>query len=230
MVYKYRDVDEGSESASEAEETYESESVLENEVGENDENEAGKHYESEAYTCDEIEISFGPGNENAQAKSHSHAERSFEESQIGRPVERMKRKRILDDTLDEEVSPKLSKQRNLSETSNKENAIDIIAAESALNRGTQTHALQHKKTGAFGNFPTKSTTVIGNFRSDFVKSSDVLAEKIHFNDKSFSRKSAGDREDMRKSGSFIEWNNDISDSELLVAFEPECAVKPPSVK
>ena len=238
MVYKNRNVDEESESASEAEEAFESESVLENEVGEDDENEVGNQYgseaktrhESEAYICDEIEVSYGPGNENVQTKSRSHADKSFEESQIGRPVKRMKRKRILDDTFDEEVSPKLNKQRNLSETSNKENTIDTIAVESALNHGTQTHTFQHKKTGAFGNFATKSTAVIGNLRSDFVKSSDVLAEKRHFNDKSFSRKSAGDREDIRKSGSLMEWNNDISDSELLVAFEPECAVKASSVK
>lgn len=238
MVYKYRNVDVESESASEAEETYESESVLENGLGEDDENEVGNQYgseakaryESEGYTCDEIEVSCGAGNENAQTKSRSHADKSFEESQIGRPVKRMKRKRILDDTFDEEVSPKLNKQRNLSETSNKENTIDTIVVESALNHGTQTHAFQHKKTGAFGNFATKSTTVNGHLRSDFVKSSDVLVEKRLFNDKSFSRKSAGDREDVRKSASFLEWNNDISDSELLVSFEPGCAVKASSVK
>ena len=234
MVYKHRNVDEESESASEAEEAFESESVLENEVGDEVGNQYGSEaktrHEGEAYTCDEIEVSYGSGNENVQAKSRSHADKSFEESQIGRPVKRMKRKRILDDSLDEEVSPKFNKQRNLSETSNKENTIDTIAVESALNQCTQTHPFQHKKTGAFGNFATKSTTVIGNLRSDFVKSSDVLVEQRHFNDKSFSRKSAGDREDIRKSGSLMEWNNDISDSELLVAFEPACAVKASSVK
>lgn len=244
MVYKYRNIDEESESTSEAEETYESESVLENEVEDEGENEARTPYEDEAETRHENEVHTRcgskvlrkPGNENAKTKSHSHADKSFEESQIGRPVKRMKRKRILDDTFDDEVSPKLSKQRNLLETSNKENSIeknmmDVPAFNRAYASVPATETAQQRKNDAFGNFSAKSTGSESKLHSEFVKSSDVLANNRHFHgNNAVLQRSVGNGESMRKSGSFLaEWNNDVSDSELLVAFEGE-GVKASSVQ
>ena len=232
MVYKYRNVDEDGESTSEGEETFESENAFENEVEEEDENEAETRYDNEVIAGYGNEVSRGPGGENAQM-SHLHAEKSFEESQIGRPVKRMKRKRILDDSLDQEVSPKLSKHRNLSETSNKENTFDTNMVVPTLNSNTQILASEQRKTIASGNFPTKSSTITGNnLHGDFVKSSVVLVNKSHFhdNDSEVLGRSAANRESMRKSGSFLaDWNNDISDSELLVAFEGD-SVNETSVK
>ncbi|KAJ7365468.1 hypothetical protein OS493_005576 [Desmophyllum pertusum] len=212
MVYKNRSVDEDSQSESEAEETYESESVLENEVEIEDENEAGIEHESEAGRR---------GSEGAQRNAHhARADVSFEESQIGRPVKRMKRKRILDDSFDGEVSPKLSKQRNLSETCNKKNAIENNTMDPKCN-DAQLRVTQPRKGDAVGNVSTKSTVVGDTYHGDFVKSSQALANKknCHDNYSALSR-SAVSKESMRRSGAFHdEWNNDISDSELLVALD-----------
>lgn len=211
MVYKNRNVDEDSQSGSEAEETYESESVLENEVETEDENEAGIEHESEAGRR---------GSEGAQRNAHhARADVSFEESQIGRPVKRMKRKRILDDSFDGEVSPKLSKQRNLSETCNKENTIEINTMDAQKCNDAQMRVTQPRKGDAFGNFSAKPTVVGDTYHSDFVKSSQAFAKKKSCHDNNLSR-SAVSKESMRRSGAFHdEWNNDISDSELLVALD-----------
>lgn len=220
MVYQHRNGNEENDSVSEAEETYGSESILENE--------SEVQHEDEAHT--ENEVSNRVGAKNIDTKSLSHTDKSFEESQIGRPVKRMKRKRILDDSYDEEGSPKLSKQRNLSETCDKENSIVTNAVAPMSNRNTQLHASPQRNTvRAFANFPVKSTQSIGNLHGDFTKSSDLLASNRLVNESSFSRQSAADRGGMPKSESFLEWNNDISDSELLVAFEPQC-VQVPSIK
>lgn len=214
MVYKYRGVEEDSQSASEAEETYESESVLENEGEAEDEKEAENEYESEAGRH---------GSESAQANTHARADVSFEESQIGRPVKRMKRKRILDDSFDEEVSPKLSKQRNLSETCEKENIIENNVLDVSKGNKVQTSAAQQRKSGAFGNYPLKPTAVGYPFQGDFVKSSEALASKKNLHDSTSAlRRLEVSKESMRKSGAFLdEWNNDISDSELLVALDQD---------
>lgn len=214
MVYKYRGVEEDSQSASEAEETYESESVLENEGEAEDEKEAENEYESEAGRH---------GSESAQANTHGRADVSFEESQIGRPVKRMKRKRILDDSFDEEVSSKLSKQRNLSETCEKENIIENNALDVSKGNKVQTSAAQQRKSGAFGNYPLKPTAVGYPFQGDFVKSSEALASKKNLHDSTSAlRRLEVSKESMRKSGAFLdEWNNDISDSELLVALDQD---------
>lgn len=212
MVYKYRGVEEDSQSASEAEETYESESVLENEGLAEDEKEAEIEYESEAGRH---------GSESAQANTHARADVSFEESQIGRPVKRMKRKRILDDSFDEEVSPNLSKQRNLSATCDKENTIENNALDVSKGNKAQTSAAQQRKSDAFGNYPLKPTAVGYPFQGDFVESSEALASKKNLDDSTSAlRRLEVSKESMRKSGAFLdEWNNDISDSELLVALE-----------
>ena len=205
MVYKDRPVDEDSQSASEAEETNESESILETEVEAEDENEAGER-----------------GRVNAQTNAHARADVSFEESQIGRPVKRLKRKRILDDSFDEEVSPKLSKQRNLSETRDKENVIENNMINGPKCSNAQMRATQQRKSGAFGNFSVKPTAVGDTFHGDFVKSSEALANKKNFHDNASAlrRSAVSSKESTRRSGAFLdEWNNDISDSELLVALE-----------
>lgn len=210
MVYKYRGDEEDSQSASEAEETYESESFLENEVEAEDENEAEIKYESEAGRR---------GSETAQVKDYTRADVSFEESQVGRPVKRMKRKRILDDSFDEEVSPKLSKQRNLSETCDKENVLENNAWAVPEDNKAQVGVAQRRKSGAFGKVSMKPMAVGYPFQGDFVKSSEALATKKNLHDIT-SRRSEVSKWSMRRSGAFVdEWNNDISDSELLVAFE-----------
>ena len=213
MVYKHRTVDEDCESDSEAEETYESESILENEVEEEDDNEEQTRFEREDTRRTRSE---------SDQMSLSYADKSFEESQIGRPVKRMKRKRILDDTLDGEVSPKLSKQKNLSETCEKENKIEKTLRRTC-NDSTQLRPPPppQRKTDAFGNFSAKSTFAGSNLHSDFVKSSDILGDKRNLHDShSALQRSADNKETMRRSGSLVdEWNNDISDSELLVALE-----------
>ena len=207
-VYKYRVDEEDSQSASEAEETYESESVLENEVELDDENEAEIKYESEAGRR---------GSETAQVKDYTRADVSFEESQIGRPVKRMKRKRILDDSFDEEVSPKLSKQRNLSETCDKENVLENNAWAVPEGNEAQIGVAQQRNSGAFG----KPMAVGYPFQGDFVKSSEALASKKNLHEITPTlRRSEVSKWSMRRSGAFVdEWNNDISDSELLVALE-----------
>lgn len=212
MVYKYRGDEEDSQSASEAEETYESESVLENEVEAEDENEAEIKYESEAGRR---------GSETAQVKDYTRADVSFEESQIGRPVKRMKRKRILDDNFDGEISPKLSKQRNLSETCGKENALENNAWAVPEGNKAQIGVAQRRKSGAFGKFSMKPMAVGYPFQGDFVKSSEALASKKDLHDITPTlRRSEVSKWSMRRSGAFVdEWNNDISDSELLVALE-----------
>lgn len=212
MVYKYRGDEEDSQSASEAEETYESESVLENEVEAEDENEAEIKYESEAGRR---------GSETAQVKDYTRADVSFEESQIGRPVKRMKRKRILDDSFDGEVSPKLSKQRNLSETCDKENALENNAWAVPEGNKAQIGVAQRRKSGAFGKFSMKPMAVGYPFQGDFVKSSEALVSKKNLHDLTPTLgRSEVSKWSMRRSGAFVdEWNNDISDSELLVALE-----------
>lgn len=203
MVYKHRNVDD--ESQSEAEETYESESVLENEVETEDESEDEKR-----------------DSEIAQMSGKACADASFEESQIGRPVKRMKRKRILDDSLDGDVSPKLRKQGSLSKIYDQENAIESNAVDTNKHNAAQMRETNQRKSGAFGNFSTKVKVIGDAFHSDFVKSSDFVAEKRNFHENNSAlRRSAGDkRESMRKSGAFLDdWNNDISDSELLVVLE-----------
>ena len=209
MVYKNKTVEEDGQSASEAEETYESESFLENEVEEEDENEADAEYESEA-------------GERAQTTAHAHADVSFEESQVGRPVKRLKRKRILDDTFDEEVSPKLNKQRNLSETCDKENLMEnkVLGGPKCIN--AQMRTTQQRRSAAFGNFSTKPAEGGDTFHGDFVKSSQALTIKKNFHDNTpvLRRSAVSSKESMRRSGAVLdEWNNDISDSELLVALE-----------
>ena len=212
MVYKYRGAEEDSQSASEAEETYESESVLENEGKAEDESEAEIEYEREAGRR---------SSESAQANAHARVDVSFEESQIGRPVKRMKRKRILDDSFGEEVSPRLSKQRNFSETCEKENILENNAMAVAEGNKAPMGVAQQRKSGAFGNFLMRPTAVGHPFQGDFVKSSEALAnyKNLH-NNTSTLRRSEVRKGSMRRSGAFIdEWNNDISDSELLVALE-----------
>ena len=212
MVYKHRGIEEDSQSASEAEETYESESVLENEGEAENENEAEIECESEAGRR---------RSESAQANAHARADVSIEESQIGRPVKRMKRKRILDDTFDEEVSPKLSKQRNLSETYDKENILEKNALNVPEGNRAQTGVAQQQTSAAFGKFLMKPTAVGIPFQGDFIKSSEALEHKNNLhNNTSTSRRSEVSKGNMRRSGAFVdEWNNDISDSELLVALE-----------
>ena len=213
MAYKYRGAEEDSQSASEAEETYESESVLENEGEALDENEAEIEYESEVGRR---------SSESDQANARARADVSFEESQIGRPVIRMKRKRILDDSFgEEEVSPRLSKQRNFSETCDKENILENNAIAVAEGNKAAMGVAQQRKSGVFGNFSSRPTAVGHPFQGDFVKSSEALANKKNLhNNTSTLRRSEVSKGSMRRSGAFIdEWNNDISDSELLVAFE-----------
>ena len=212
MVYKYRGVEEDSQSASEAEETNESESFLENEGEAEDENEAGIEYESEAGRR---------SSDSAQANAHANADLSFNESQIGRPVKRMKRKRILDDSFGEVVSPRLSNQRNFSETCDKENVLENNAMAFAESDKAPMGEAQQWNSGAFGSFLKRPTAVGRPFQGDFVKSSEALAKKNNLHDKTSTlRRSEVSKGSMRRSGAFIdEWNNDISDSELLVALE-----------
>ena len=203
-------VDEGSESPSEAEETYGSESVFENEVEDEDEIDRYRHdslHENEADTHSENEVTRTP-----QSEGDSRVGKSFEESQIGRPVKRMKRKRILDDTLEEEVSPKLSKHSKMPETCDRENTVELGPLPPP-----------QRQTNAFGNFPAKSKITGNKLNNGFVKSTDVLADKRNFHDNHTSlQRSASNKESMRNTGSFVsEWNNDISDSELLNALESE---------
>lgn len=219
MVYKYRGVEEDSQSASEAEETYESESVLENEGEAEDENEAEIEYESEAGRR---------RSESAQANASARADVSFEESQIGRPVKCMKRKRILDDSFDKEVSPRLSKHRNFSERCDKENILENNAVAVAEGNKAPLGSVQQRKSDAFGNFLTRPTAVGHPFQGDFVKSSEALANKKNLHDNTSTlRRSEVSKGSMRRSGAFIdEWNNDISDSELLVALEDKVEQAP----
>ena len=207
-------VDEGSESPSEAEETYGSESVFENEVEGEDEIDGYRHdslHENEADTHSENEVTRRP-----QSEGDSRVGKSFEESQIGRPVKRMKRKRILDDTVEEEVSPKLSKHSKMPETYDKENTVE-------LGPPLKPPPPPQRQTNAFGNFPAKSKITGNKLNNGFVKSTDVLAGKRNFLDNNTSlQRSASNKESMRNTGSFVsEWNNDISDSELLNALECE---------
>jgi len=212
MVYKYRADEEESQSASEAEETYETVSVLENEGEAVNENEAESEHENEAVRR---------GGESAQANAHARADVPFEESQIGRPVKRMKRKRILDDSCDEDVSPKLNKQRNLSETCDKENIFENNALAVPESSKAQMSVARQRKSGAFGNFSMRPTAVGHPFQRDFVKLSEALANKKSLRDNTSTlRRSGASKGNMRRSGAFVdEWNNDISDSELLVALE-----------
>ena len=212
MVYKA--VDEGSESPSEAEETYGSESVFENEVEDEDEMDGYRHdslYENEADTHSENEVTRRP-----QSEGDSRVDRPFEESQIGRPVKRMKRTRILDDTLEEEVSPKLSKQSKMPETYDKEKTVE-------LGPPLRPPPPPKRQTNAFGNFPAKSKVTGNKLNNDFVKSTDVLADRRNFHGNHMAQqRSASNKESMRNTVSFVsEWNNDISDSELLNALESE---------
>ena len=143
-------------------------------------------------------------------------DRPFEESQIGRPVKRMKRTRILDDTLEEEVSPKLSKQSKMPETYDKEKTVE-------LGPPLRPPPPPKRQTNAFGNFPAKSKVTGNKLNNDFVKSTDVLADRRNFHGNHMAQqRSASNKESMRNTGSFVsEWNNDISDSELLNALESE---------
>lgn len=207
-------VDEGSESPSEAEETYGSESVFENEVEGEDEIDGYRHdslHEKEADSRSEDEVARRP-----QSEGDSRVGKSFEESQIGRPVKRMKRKRILDDTVEEEVSPKLSKHSKMPETYDKENTVE-------LGPPLKPPPPPQRQTNAFGNFPAKSKITGNKLNNGFVKSTGVLADKRNFHDNHTSlQRSASNKESMRNTGSFVsEWNNDISDSELLNALECE---------
>lgn len=204
MVYKA--VDEGSESPSEAEETYGSESVFENEVEDEDEIDGYRHD-----SLHENEVTRSP-----QSEGDSRLDKSFEESQIGRPVKRMKRKRILDATLEEEVSPKLSKHSKMPQTYDKENTVE-------LGPPRRPPPPPQRRTNAFGNFPAKSKITGNKLNNDFVKSTDVLADKRNFHDNHTSlQRSASNKESMRNTSSIVsEWNNDISDSELLNAVESE---------
>ena len=220
MVYKYRGDEDDSLSASEAEETYESESVLENEGEVEDENEAETEHENEAARR---------GSESAQANADARADVSFGGSQIGRPVKRMKRKRILDDSFDQEVSPKLSKQRNLSETCDKENILENNTLAVPEGSQAQKGVTQQRKSGAFGNFSMRPTAVGHPFQGDFVKSSEALANKNNLHDNTSTlRRSVVSKGSMRRSRTFVDdWNNDISDSELLIALEDK--VEPASI-
>ena len=204
MVYKA--VDEGSESPSEAEETYGSESVFENEVEDEDEIDGYRHD-----SLHENEVTRRP-----QSEGDSRVDKSFEESQIGRPVKRMKRKRILDDTLEEEVSPKLSRHGKMPETYDKENTVE-------LGPPRRPPPPPQRQTNAFGNFPAKSKITGNKLNNDFVKSTDVLADKRNFHDNHTAlQRSASNKDSIRNTGSLVsEWNNDISDSELLNALESE---------
>lgn len=211
MVYRNRSVKEGSESNSEAEEVNELGSILENEFERENTNSDEDQHENEVEARDESKESKARGGvDNTQWKFRAPTDKSFEESQIGRPVKRMKRKRILDDSLDEEVSPKFSKQSFFPETSHKE-SLDVTS----VRRNVEIQSRQQIKPTVFRNFPTNTLAETSNLRK---KSSDVLASrqsiKVNLLDEN--------RQDKGEHGSFHEWNNDISDSELLVAFEPEC--------
>ena len=212
MVYKRGNVDDDSQS--EAEETYESESVFENEVKSDNESEAEIQHETEV--------------ENGHWNGQACADASFEGSQIGRPAKRMKRKRILDDSFDGEVSPKLSKV-NSSAIGSKEgsNAEDTTKPDATQMKKTNQH-----RSCAFGNFSIERNGSGKIPRSDFVKSSDVVAAKKEFqrNDSAL-RRSAGGKGSIRKSGAFVDdWSNDVSDSDLLVALDDKDVRAPENVK
>lgn len=221
MVYRNRSVKEGSESNSEAEEVDELGSILENEFeGESGNSDEDQH-ENEVETRDDRkENEARCGFDATQWKFRAHMDKSFEESQIGRPVKRTKRKRILDDSLDEEASPKFSKQSFFPETNHKE-SLDVSSVPSNM----EIQPCRQIKPAVFTNFPINTSAETSNISNGFRKSSDVLvsAQSITVNMLDENRKDKGEH------GSFNEWNNDISDSELLVSFEPEC-VKVSSVQ
>lgn len=213
MVYRNRSIKEGSESNSEAEEVNELGSILENEFeGESANSDEDQHENEVEAPDDRKENEARCAVDDTQWKFRAHMDKSFEESQIGRPVKRMKRKRILDDSLDEEASPKFSKQSFFHGTNHEEN-LDVSSG------------LSNIQPAVFRNFPINTSAETSNLRSGFKKSSDVLASarSITVNLLDENRKDKGEH------GSFNEWNNDISDSELLVSFEPEC-VKVSSVQ
>ena len=204
MVYKRGNVDDDSQS--EAEETYESESVLENEVKSDNESEV----------------------ENGHWNGQACADASFEGSQIGRPAKRMKRKRILDDSFDGEVSPKLSKV-NSSAISSKEgsNAEDTTKPD-----GTQMKLTNQRGSCAFGNFSIERNGSGKTLHTDFVKSSDVVAAKKEFQrSDSALRRSSGGKGSIRKSGAFVDdWSNDVSDGDLLIALDDKDVRAPENAK
>ena len=214
MVYRNRSVKEGSESNSEAEEVNELGSILENEFEGESANSDEDQHESEVEAGDDRQENEARcAVDNTQWKFRAHVDKSFEESQIGRPVKRMKRKRILDDSLDDEASPKFSKQSFFHETNHKEN-LDVSSVLSNM----EIQPCRQIKPAMFRNIPINTLVETSNLRNGFKKSSDVLAsaQSITLNSLDENRKDKGEH------GSFHEWNNDISDSELLVAFEPEC--------
>ena len=163
MVYKRGNVDDDSQS--EAEESYESESVLENQVESENENEVRMEHETEI--------------ENCQRNGQVCADASFEQSQIGRPVKLVKRKRILDNSIDGEVSPKLSKVNSLEEKP-KPNT-------------TQKRVTNQQRSCAFGKFSIEKNGNGKTFHTNSIKSSDVVAEKIEFqrSDSSLRRPAGG---------------------------------------
>lgn len=221
MVYRNRSVTEGSESNSEAEEVNELGSILENEFeGESANSDEDQHENEVEAPDDRKENEARCAVDDTQWKFRAHMDKSFEESQIGRPVKRMKRKRILDDSLDEEASPKFSKQSFFHETNHEEN----LEVSSVLSN-VEIQPCRQIKPVVFRNFPINTSAETSNLPNGFKKSSDVLAsaQNITVNLLDRNRKNKGEH------GSFNEWNNDISDSELLVAFEPEC-VKVSSVQ
>ena len=221
MVYRNRSCKEGSESNSEAEEVDELGSILENEFEGDSANSDEDQHENEVEAPDDRkENEARCAVDDTQWKFRAHMDKSFEESQIGRPVKRMKRKRILDDSLDEEASPKFSKQSFFHETNREEN-LDVSSVLSNM----AIQPCRQIKPAVFRNFAINASAETSNLRNGFKKSSDVVASaqsiKVNLLDEN--------RKDKGEHGSFKEWNNDISDSELLVAFDPEC-VKVSSVQ
>ncbi|XP_068729595.1 Fanconi anemia group M protein-like [Montipora capricornis] len=218
MVYKYGSVNEESGSPSEAEEANEEESLHENEVEGKDVDINGSQHENEANARKGDE--GGLGAENVETKARAGMDKSFEESQIGRPVKRMKRKRILDDSFEDEVSSKLSKQSYFAEPYLKHSATDTSANISKLSRNTDTRPFRPVAPVVLRKNPINYSSETAELQSDFAKSADLLTAT--------PTKVKSPRENRQEN----DWNNDISDSELLVAFETECvedsAVQAPS--
>ena len=222
MVYKsYDTIDD---SLSEEGDAYERQSFVGNDTeGVDDYEMKGPEteQENEAHYTHGDENILKQSGESGRRHAESRADLSPEESQIGPPVKRMKRKRILNVSSDEEISPKFNKQRNVTENCDKENTVGSETQRLSSSSDIRTNGLL--KSNAFGNFPPKPLSAGTSFHGDFVTSSEVFNDASKFPDRTAVACRSADRSrrpSMRRfRACHDDWDSSVSDTELLIALE-----------
>ena len=228
MVYRKHTANNQSESEAEEVNELEDEAEFESEA------------EEESLLCAAVEESLArsPREVSNPEQFRSNGDQSFEESQIGRPMKRMKRKRILDDSLlEEEVSPKFSKQKEWSDNVSSNAPLEydkqqrLLRTNAPPNSGDKSRECLEKTSSSrpYCNFPSKFVKPLQNNETlgGFVRSSSVPTQDEHvdINFKGSTRPS-GNFQDVRTPQAARNLRKDVAGNDV----QNTSAMGPPSTR